>query len=126
MINMIKLPFAPGAVCWAYPKGQAQAWLAVSDKESGMVHVYDGRGGQDVLYTIPDLHARPVHLMRYHPHANVVISVDEGGMVEYWSPGGDAITCPPESPLVDWHLKSSTDLYAFKKVPFRGVWVRGG
>ena len=133
MINMFKLTFLPNALCWMYKKGQAQAWLAwfvgfrsdisiynlsSSDKESSSIHLYDGRGGSDVLKIISGLHSLPVHIMRYHPYANTVVSIDEGGMVEYWEPTLDKEDghINPKSELVSWKFKSETDLYEFKKV----------
>jgi peptidylprolyl isomerase domain and WD repeat-containing protein 1 len=44
----------------------------------------------------------------------MVISADEGGMLEYWQP-----TEPfdlPKNVRGIWSFKSSTDLYEFKKV----------
>ncbi|TPX66944.1 hypothetical protein SpCBS45565_g04120 [Spizellomyces sp. 'palustris'] len=115
MINMIKLSYLPNAVCWAYRKGQAQALLACSDRESSAIHLYDGRGGPDSLFTINNLHIDPVHIMRYNPTADVIVSVDSGGMVEYWQPDVDSGYTLPSSPVVDWEFKSDTDLYEFKK-----------
>ncbi|KAI8917525.1 hypothetical protein DFJ77DRAFT_428966 [Powellomyces hirtus] len=115
MINMIKLPYLPNAVCWMYQKGQAQALLACSDRETSAIHLYDGRGGVEPLKTIESIHSAPVHIMRYNPTANVVLSVDTGGMMEYWEPDMDEGTRPPSAPGVTWEFKSDTDLYEFKK-----------
>lgn len=56
--------------------------------------------------------------MRFNPHANVILSVDDGGMVEYWVPEMDEDEgfVGPQQPTVDWEFKSDTDLYEFKKV----------
>ncbi|KAH6564930.1 hypothetical protein BASA62_007638 [Batrachochytrium salamandrivorans] len=117
MINMFKLDYLPNAVAWVYKRGQAQTLLACSDKESGTINFYDGRGGTTLIKSISTLHSMPVHIMRYHPGADTVVSVDTGGMVEYWTP---ALTTDlgygvPEVSAVSWKFKSETDLYTFKK-----------
>jgi hypothetical protein len=43
-----------------------------------------------------------------------VVSADESGFVEYWQPREPWE--PPRNVLGLWELKSSTDLYEFKKV----------
>ena len=57
-----------------------------SDKDSCSIKLYDGRGGINALVTINSLHTSPVHLMKFNPVANVVISSDEKGSIEYWTP----------------------------------------
>ncbi|KAJ3158430.1 Peptidyl-prolyl cis-trans isomerase cyp15 [Geranomyces michiganensis] len=115
MINMIKLPYLPNSVCWMYQKGQAQALLACSDRESPAIHLYDGRGGSEPLKTIEKLHSTSVHIMRYNPMADIVVSVDTGGMMEYWQPDAVEGFNVPAPPAVGWQYKSDTDLYEFKK-----------
>lgn len=82
--------------------------------------------------TIKSLHNQPVHLIKYNEPANVVVSVDEGGMVEYWVPELDSgssdagesggagkgflVPAPQSCPHISWEFKSDTDLYEFKKV----------
>lgn len=48
--------------------------------------------------------------MAYNNLYDCVVSVDEGGMVEYWRPGGNY-----EKPDNVYKYKSSTDLFEFKK-----------
>jgi peptidylprolyl isomerase domain and WD repeat-containing protein 1 len=117
MISLFKLNYEPYSVCWIYQKGQSQALLAVSEKETKNIHLYDGRGGPSVIKTITP-HPVPVHIMRFNPIANTVVSIDEGGMVEYWKPDLSSESKGwefPESPDISFHLKSETDLYEFKK-----------
>jgi peptidylprolyl isomerase domain and WD repeat-containing protein 1 len=51
---------------------------------------------------------------QYSDRYDLVISADESGMVEYWQPS-EPFDLPKVPTL--WTLKSSTDLYEFKKVP---------
>lgn len=43
MMLMIRLPFIPGAVEWVYKQGDVKAGLAISDRNSSFVHIYDAR-----------------------------------------------------------------------------------
>jgi peptidylprolyl isomerase domain and WD repeat-containing protein 1 len=52
--------------------------------------------------------------MTYNPIYNCVVSVDNGGMIEYWEPSGDF-----QKPMDLFEFKSKTDLYDFKKVSFQ-------
>lgn len=47
MIVMIRLPFVPGAVEWVFKQGDSKARLAVSDRNSSFVHIYDARAGSN-------------------------------------------------------------------------------
>ncbi|KAG2033719.1 peptidyl-prolyl cis-trans isomerase [Suillus americanus] len=113
MINMIKLGFTPHACCWVHRRGQAQGLLAVSEQGTGTIRLYDGRGNDTPLLTIEKLHRFPVHLMAYSDRYDTVISGDENGFVEYWQPFEPFE--PPKNIPGMWTLKSSTDLYEFKK-----------
>ncbi|KAJ7212087.1 hypothetical protein GGX14DRAFT_621669 [Mycena pura] len=113
MINIIKLGYKPHCCCWVHRRGQVQGLLAVSDTATGVIRIYDGRGGDTPLETIESLHRFPVHLMTYSDRYDTVISADEGGFMEYWRP-----TEPfelPKNVAGLWSYKSETDLYEFKK-----------
>lgn len=47
MMAMIRLPFIPGAVEWVYKQGDVKAKVAISDRNSSFVHIYDARAGTD-------------------------------------------------------------------------------
>lgn len=47
MMVMIRLPYVPGAVTWVYNQGDVKARLAISDKNSSSVHIYDARAGSN-------------------------------------------------------------------------------
>ncbi|KAJ7107293.1 hypothetical protein C8R43DRAFT_204662 [Mycena crocata] len=113
MINIIKLGYTPHACCWVHRRGQAQGLLAVSDAATGVIRLYDGRGGDTPLETIENLHRFPVHVMTYSDRYDTVISADEGGFVEYWQPIEPFER--PKNVTGLWSYKSETDLYEFKK-----------
>jgi len=115
MINMMKLDYSPKCVSWIYKKGQPELLVAISDREKPVINIYDGKGDGSILYTIDKLHSQPVSIIEYNPVANVVISVDDGGMIEYWTPDPDEKFSQPKPPAISWSYKSDTDLYTFKK-----------
>lgn len=47
MMVMIRLPFVPGAAEWVYKQGDVKARLAISDRNSSFVHIYDARSGSN-------------------------------------------------------------------------------
>lgn len=47
MMVMIRLPYVPGAVEWVYKQGEVKARLAISDRNSSFVHIYDARAGSN-------------------------------------------------------------------------------
>jgi peptidylprolyl isomerase domain and WD repeat-containing protein 1 len=111
MINMIKLDFLPGSVCWAYGSASAQARLAISDRESGQISFFDARGDGKALQVANDIHKLPIVCMNYNPVFECMVTVDKSGLMEFWQP-----VAPFGIPsLLSWRLKSETDLYEFVK-----------
>ena len=45
MMAMVRLPFIPGCAEWVYKQGDVKAKLAISDRNSSSVHIYDARAG---------------------------------------------------------------------------------
>ncbi|XP_025109974.1 LOW QUALITY PROTEIN: peptidylprolyl isomerase domain and WD repeat-containing protein 1-like [Pomacea canaliculata] len=112
MINMLRLGYTPSRCGWTYASGDPVSALAVTEKGTSIIRIYDGRGAGDVLKTLDKLHFSPVTLIRYNPVAAVAVSVDEGRMVEYWAgPRGDYQF--PRN--LSWESKIDTDLYEFLK-----------
>ncbi|KAH0534192.1 hypothetical protein FGG08_007218 [Glutinoglossum americanum] len=111
LLSMIALETTPKAICWVHKRGASLPLLAVSDEASHSVRIYDGRGeNQKPLHTISNLHRNPISLMVYNDTYDCTVSVDDGGMVEYWRPHGDY-----EKPDNVFEYKSSTSLFEFKK-----------
>ncbi|KAJ4295821.1 Peptidyl-prolyl cis-trans isomerase cyp15 [Collariella sp. IMI 366227] len=112
LLTVLQLDYELRCVCWVHKKGSSLPLLAVSDTTAKpSIRIYDGRGeNQEPTHTITGLHRSPVHLMTYNDHFDCVISVDEGGMIEYWRPGGSY-----EKPDNVFKYKSSTSLFEFKK-----------
>ncbi|KAL9935267.1 hypothetical protein V8E36_005615 [Tilletia maclaganii] len=110
MINMITLGYTPRACSWVHKKGRAESILAISEEGKPTIRLYDGRGDEAPQATIEKLHRQPCHLLAYNELYDCVVSADVGGMVEYWSPWE-----PYDLPQGVFELKSSTDLFDFKK-----------
>ncbi|CAG2209963.1 PPWD1 [Mytilus edulis] len=113
MINMMKLTFNPLCCGWLFKAGDPLAALAISDKDSGCIYIYDGRGGNDPIHKIEKLHYKPVIIMKYNVQYNVTVSVDKCGMLEYWTGPQRDYSFPKN---VDWEHKTDTDLYEFAKL----------
>ncbi|KAK4673502.1 Peptidyl-prolyl cis-trans isomerase cyp15 [Podospora pseudopauciseta] len=112
LLAVIQLEYVPRCVCWVHKKGASLPLLAISDdSQKPGIHIYDGRGENlTPIHTITGLHRSPVSLMAFNDHYDCVISADEGGMIEYWQPGGSY-----QKPDNVFEYKSSTNLFDFKK-----------
>ncbi|KAJ0020764.1 hypothetical protein Pint_31942 [Pistacia integerrima] len=111
MMVMIRLPFIPGAVEWVYKQGDVKARLAISDRNSSFVHVYDARADSNEPIISKEIHFGSVKVMRYNPLFDAVISADAQGIIEYWNPTTLQF---PESE-VNFRLKSDTNLFEIVK-----------
>jgi peptidylprolyl isomerase domain and WD repeat-containing protein 1 len=86
--------------------------LAVTDENSQMIHVFDGRGENSTpLNTVKSIHRSPVAAIAFNNAYDCVISADQSGMVEYWRASDGSY----EKPDNVFELKSSTNLFEFKK-----------
>lgn len=86
--------------------------LAVTDESSSTIQVFDGRGeNPQPLYTLNTIHRVPVIALAFNNTYDCVVSADESGMVEYWRAGDGSF----EKPDNVFELKSSTNLFEFKK-----------
>ncbi|KAI4758805.1 hypothetical protein E4T52_08992 [Aureobasidium sp. EXF-3400] len=111
LLAMLTPEIAPRCVCFVHGRGASLPLLAVSHEASPQITIYDGRGENTTpLYKLEKLHRVSVSLMSYNHHYDCVVSVDEGGMIEYWSP-----TSNYEKPENVFSIKSSTNLFDFKK-----------
>ncbi|CAO1638833.1 unnamed protein product [Sympodiomycopsis kandeliae] len=113
LINMVKVDYIPRSLCWIHKKGRAETILAVTAQDSNVIRLYDGRGHDGKPYAeIDTIHRKPIHLMSYNESMDCVISADESGMIEIWSPEE-----PYEKPSSAgiWQFKTQTDWFEFKK-----------
>ncbi|PKI78737.1 hypothetical protein CRG98_000804, partial [Punica granatum] len=111
MMVMIRLPYVPGAVEWVYKQGDVKAKLAISDRNSSFVHIYDARAGTNEPIISREVHLGPVKIMKYNHACDTVISADDRGIIEYWSPA--TLKFPVDE--VKFKLKSDTNLLEIAK-----------
>lgn len=113
MINMFRFGFEPECCEWIHRSGDALQALAVAEKNTTKIHIYDGKGASTPIHTVERVHMKPVTVMKYNPVFDVMLSSDEGGMLEYWSgPKGDYASFPKN---VKFDSKLDTDLFEFAK-----------
>lgn len=113
MINIIKLGFAPLCTEWIHSSGDAVHTLAISDKDSNKIVIYDGQGNGEVLKILEKLHSAAVVAMCYNLPFETVISVDKNGILEYWQNSKHDYTFPQK--LVAFESKLDTSLFEFAK-----------
>ncbi|KAI5862731.1 hypothetical protein GGS23DRAFT_90475 [Durotheca rogersii] len=111
LLAMLTLDYPPKCVCWVHKRGASLPLLAVSDYSKPLIYVYDGRGEtQTPIHSIKGLHRSPVSVMAFNDAYDCVVSADDNGMLEYWSPSANY-----EKPDNVFQYKSSTNLFEFKK-----------
>ncbi|CAJ2513402.1 Uu.00g015210.m01.CDS01 [Anthostomella pinea] len=111
LLAMLPLDYTPICVCWVHKRGASLPLLAVSDESTPLIHIYDGRGeNQTPIHSVKGLHRSPVSVMAFNDAYDCVVSADDKGMLEYWSPSANY-----EKPDNVFQYKSSTNLFDFKK-----------
>lgn len=109
---MFTLDFVPRCVCWVHRRGASLPLLAVTDESSSTIQLFDGRGeNPQPLHTVKTIHRTPVVSIAFNNAFDCVVSADESCMIEYWRAGDGSF----EKPDNVFELKSSTNLFAFKK-----------
>ncbi|CEL06076.1 Putative Peptidyl-prolyl cis-trans isomerase [Aspergillus calidoustus] len=112
LLSMLTLEFDPRCVCWVHPRGASLPLLAVTDESSSTIQIFDGRGENSApLHTLKSIHRNPVAAIAFNDAYDCVISADESGMIEYWRASDSSF----EKPDNVFELKSSTNLFEFKK-----------
>ncbi|PAA61106.1 hypothetical protein BOX15_Mlig001891g2, partial [Macrostomum lignano] len=111
MINMCRLDFYPHKLAWIFVSGDPVAALAVSDRDSAKICVFDGRGSREPLKVIEGSgHDSPVSALCYNVKLEVVVSADTDGIVEFWSGPKRSYEFPEH--CLKWQYKTDTDLFA--------------
>ncbi|ORY82468.1 peptidyl-prolyl cis-trans isomerase cyp15 [Protomyces lactucae-debilis] len=111
LFSMLNLDYMPQNICWVSRKGSLSALLAVAEKDSATVRIYDLRSeNDDPIRTLTELHGEAVILLAFNPKYDCCISVDASGSVEYWMPNENT-----PMPKEVFRAKGLTDLYEFRK-----------
>ncbi len=114
MVFMRKLLFTPKFCAWASLPGTARQIVAVSESSTGTIHIVSSSStfptemsGKDAVQV--KVHGDiPVAAMAMNPTSGVMISIDEKGIIEYWSSAAGLF--PSQS--VHFSSKLDTDLFA--------------
>ncbi|CAG9795493.1 unnamed protein product [Diatraea saccharalis] len=113
MINMITIQFEPYCTEWIHSAGDPISALAVSEKGSNKIHVFDGTQVSGTpLHTFETLHQTTVATIKYNAVFEIAVSVDKAGIVEYWTGPKHEYKYPKN---VDFESKLDTDLFDFVK-----------
>lgn len=86
MMAMLRLTFVPRAIEWVFKQGDAKAKVAISDKATPHVYIFDARSGSNEPSISKDIHMGPLKVMKYNAALDIVVSADSKGLIEYWSP----------------------------------------
>lgn len=81
MINIIKTSFVPSCAEFLKPRDKAAPTVAVGDKDSGVIRVFDSLGAGEVLHEVC-IHKTPVRALRFSPKYLAVVSTDTAGHLE--------------------------------------------
>ncbi|KAI9931424.1 hypothetical protein ASPWEDRAFT_103936 [Aspergillus wentii DTO 134E9] len=112
LLAMLPLEFTPRCVCWVHRRGASLPLVAVTDEESSLIQIFDGRGENPTpMHTVKSIHRFPVAAIAFNNAYDCVVSADDSGMIEYWRAGDGSF----EKPDNVFELKSSTNLFDFKK-----------
>lgn len=64
-------------------KGDSKSKLAVAERDSGRIHIYDVRSGSDEPLASFEVHRAPVVAMRYNAAHDSVVSLDQKGSFKH-------------------------------------------
>merc|ERR1711936_829714 len=112
MCNMITFDFEPSICQWIFKSGDPANAVAVAEKDSHWIRVFDGKGAKDPLKVIEFIHRKPVCAMTYNVVFETVISADVSGMIEFWMGPKHLYESPT---CVKFEYKTDTDLYEVAK-----------
>ncbi|XP_063830865.1 peptidylprolyl isomerase domain and WD repeat-containing protein 1 [Ostrinia nubilalis] len=113
MINMITIDFEPYCTEWVHSAGDPISALAVSEKGSNRIHIFDGTQASGApLHTFETLHQSTVATIKYNSVFETAVSVDKAGIVEYWTGPRHEFKFPKN---VNFESKLDTDLFDFVK-----------
>lgn len=87
-----------------------------ADKESSKIHIWEAKaeaGSSSALHIFEKLHSTPVVAIKYNTVFDVVISVEQSGILEYWQGPKHDFKFP--SKVVSFETKLDTSLFEFAK-----------
>jgi len=95
--------------CWVFKKGDPLATIALAQKDTNNIHIYDGNSKAQPLHSITQ-HTKPITCISFNPVYETAISCDRAGMLEYWSGQMNDYKFPSN---LKFEFKTDTDLFEF-------------
>lgn len=74
------------------------------------IFIYDGHGTSTPIHILENIHRSPILAMKFNPIFEAVVSVDQKGMIEYWTGPKHEYSFPQN---VAFDSKLDTDLFEF-------------
>ncbi|CAE8633384.1 unnamed protein product [Polarella glacialis] len=115
MCAMLKLKFKPQCVEFVHKKNAPTSLVAVSEADSGKVHILRPESGSSEPVRTLEVHTQSVHAMRYNPMMHAVISADKSGALELWDPDSFELPTKETHLGLKFEVKSETHLYELLK-----------
>lgn len=85
MINMLSLDFEPNCIEWIQFSNSGEENLVIADSNLSKMYTFDSRQATNKPKRIIDhVHRAIVHRIRSNPKQNMILSVDQLGVVKYW------------------------------------------
>lgn len=86
--------------------------MSRSDADSPKIAIYHAQGSNEPLHTMEKLHTKPVSRMKYNMRYEVVVSVDQAGILEYWTTAKNDYKFPAKIVLFESKLDTGKLSYA--------------
>ena len=114
MITMVKLDFIPSCSSFVHSSRDPLSTLAIGDEQSNKIYLFDSKNFniRQPLFVLDRLgHRSNVKYLLYSSNMDLVISIDQQSMINYWNP-----TNPNEIPSnIQFQSKLDTDLFELMK-----------
>eukprot|EP00931_Biecheleriopsis_adriatica_P039645 TRINITY_DN2265_c0_g1_i1.p1 TRINITY_DN2265_c0_g1~~TRINITY_DN2265_c0_g1_i1.p1 ORF type:complete len:648 (+),score=146.06 TRINITY_DN2265_c0_g1_i1:65-1945(+) len=115
MTCMIKLKFKPLQVEFVHKKNSPSALVAVSEAESGLVHIMNPESGKAEPLRTLKVHSEPAHVIKYNPFMHACLSADKTGALELWNPETFEMPTKETHRGLRFEIKSETHMYELLK-----------
>ena len=109
MLTMMQLGYVPAVICFIYCYSRQQHLIACSKDSEILVYDYLTT---DVIATIT-VHLSPVKCMQFSHAHRIVLSVDDKGIIEYWSADSFKFENQSANGKSLFKYKTDTDLFTF-------------
>lgn len=91
-----------------------------SDADSPKIAIYHAQGNNEPLHVLERLHTKPVTTMKYNLRYEVIVSVDQAGILEYWTGAKTDYSFPAK--IVSFESKLDTGKLVHRTSYFLYCW----